>query len=158
MAEDKLKLNDILGAVDLGAHDVWDEFTEEQKKSVSFFLLNRYVSHVKTNNRELAEHYVILTNELMNKNFYEVYKHPKLMWQLMCGCGHDSKKVFYHEWLGVKRKKDGSSKTVKVLADIYPNAKMEDIELLATKLDKKQIKQLAKDHGWDDKKINELKL
>ena len=156
--DQKLKLNDILGAVDLGAKDVWDDLTDEQKKSVSFFLLNRYVSHVKTSNRELAEHYSILTNELMNKNFYEVYKHPKLMWQLMCACGHESKKVHYHEWMGVKRKKDGSSKAVKVLAEIYPNAKMEDVELLATQLDKKQIKQLAKDHGWEDKKINELKL
>ena len=158
MAEDKLKLNDILGAVDLGAHDVWDEFTDEQKKSVAFFLLNRYVSHVKTSNRELAEHYLILTNELMNKNFYEVYKHPKLMWQLMCCCGHESKKVHFHEWLGLKRKKDGSSKAVKVLAEIYPNSKIEDVELLATQLTKKDIKQLAKDHGWEDKKINELKL
>lgn len=156
--DQKLKLNDILGAVDLGAHDVWDEFTDEQKKSVSFFLLNRYVSHVKTSNRELAEHYLILTNEFMNKNFYEIYKHPKLMWQLMCSCGHESKKVHYHEWMGVKRKKDSSSKAVKALLEIYPNAKVEDIELLATKLTKKDIKQLAKDHGWEDKKINELKL
>lgn len=158
MAEEKLKLNDILGAVDLGAINVWDDLTEEQKKSVAFFLLNRYVSHVKTSNTDLAEHYLILTNELMNKNFYEVYKHPKLMWQLMCSCGHESKKIHYHEWMGLKRKKDGSSKTVKVLAEIYPNAKMEDVELLATQLDKKQLKQLMKDHGWEDKKINELKL
>jgi hypothetical protein len=155
---DKLKLNDILGAVDLGAISVWDEFTDEQKKSVSFFLLNRYVSNVKTSNRDLAEHYVILVNELMNKNFYEIYKKPKLMWQLMCCCGHDSKKVYYHEWMGVKKAKNSSSKSVKFLSEIYPNEKMSDLELLATKLTKKDLKQMAKDRGWEDKKINDLKL
>jgi len=95
--EQKLKLNDILGAVDLGAIDVWDDLTEAQQKSVSYFLLNRYVSNVKTKDRDLAENYVILTNELMNKNFYEVYKHPKLMWQLMCSCGNEDKKILFHE-------------------------------------------------------------
>ena len=155
---EKLKLNDILGAVDLGAINVWDDLSDEQKKSVSFFLLNRYVSNVKTSNRDLAEHYVILANELMNKNFYEVYKNPKLMWQLMCCCGHESKKIHYHEWLGMKRTKDSSSKSVKFLSMIYPNEKMSDLELLATKLTKKDLKQIAKDHGWEDKKINELKL
>ena len=158
MAEEKLKLNDILGAVDLGAIDVWDDLTEAQQKSVSYFLLNRYVSNVKTKNRDLAEHYVILTNELMNKNFYEVYKHPKLMWQLMCCCGNEDKKVYFHEWLGIKRTKDGSSKSVKFLSEIYPNEKMSDLELLASQLTKKDLKQIAKDHGWEDKRINELKL
>jgi len=35
---------------------------------------------------------------------------------------------------------------------------MEDLELLAKTLNKKDLKQIAKDHGWEDKKINELKL
>ena len=41
---EKLELKDILGALDLGAREVWDELSEEQKKSVAFFLLNRYMS------------------------------------------------------------------------------------------------------------------
>jgi hypothetical protein len=35
---------------------------------------------------------------------------------------------------------------------------MDDLELLATLMDTKKLKQLAKDLGWDDKQINELKL
>lgn len=154
----KLELKEILAAVDLKAKDVWDDLSDEQKKSVAFFLLNRYVSNVKTSNSELAEQYLILTNELMNKNFYQIVKHPKLMWLLMCSCGDDSRQVFFHEWIGVKRSSDGSSKTVKFLQTVYPAAKMEDLELLAKTMTKKEIKQLAKDHGMDDKQINELKL
>ena len=80
------------------------------------------------------------------------------MWQLMCCCGNEEKKILFHEWLGIKRAKDGSSKAVKFLSEIYPNEKMEDLELLSKQLTKKDLKQLAKDHGWDDKRINELKL
>ena len=39
-----LKLNDILAAVDLNGKEVWDDLTEEQRKSVVFFTLNRYIS------------------------------------------------------------------------------------------------------------------
>ena len=66
---DKLELKTILAAIDMGSKESWDEFSDEEKKSVGFFLLNRYVSNVKTNNQDLAEHYLILVNEFVNKNF-----------------------------------------------------------------------------------------
>ena len=43
----KLPIKDILAAVDMGALTVWDELSDEEKKQVSFYLLNRYVSSVK---------------------------------------------------------------------------------------------------------------
>ena len=78
----KLELKDILAAVDLDGKEVWDEINDEQKKSVVFFTLNRYLSNVK-GSRELQEHYVLLTNEYFNKNLFTVMsKHPKLTWQI----------------------------------------------------------------------------
>jgi len=154
----KLELKEILAAIDLGAIDAWDEFTDEERKSVAFFLLNRYVSNVRSNNKDIVEHYVILTNELFNKNFYKLSKHPKLLWQLLCACSHESKKIHQHEWLGLKRANDPSNKKVKLLMELYPTAKIQDIEVLASMIDNKQAKQIVKDHGWTDKQINELKL
>ena len=46
----------------------------------------------------------------------------------------------------------------KLLQEIYPNAKLDDLEVLASLNTKKDIIQLAKDAGWDDKKINDFKL
>jgi len=155
---DKLEIKDIMAAVDLGAKDLWDSLNLEQQKSVAFFILNRYLSSVKTNKREIAEHYVEITNEVFNKNFYNVSKHSKLLWQLMCICSHPDKKIQYHEWIGLKRKADSSNKKVKLLQELYPTAKINDLEVLASLNDKKDIIQLAKDSGWDDKKINEFKL
>lgn len=157
MAE-KLELKTILAAIDMGSKESWDEFSDEEKKSVGFFLLNRYVSNVKTSNQDLAEHYLILVNEFVNKNFYLASKHPKLMWQLMCACGHESKKIQFHEWMALKRKTETGGKKSQFLQTIYPSAKLDDIELMVKLTDTKALKQLAKDHGYTDKQINDLKL
>lgn len=154
----KLQLGDILDAIDQGGNDVWDILNEEQKKEVKPFLLNRYLSYVESRDREIVEHFVVVTNELVNKHHYAMSKHPKLMWQLMCGCSLPSKKSQSHKWLGLKRVADGSSKVVRFLQTVYPNAKIDDLEVLATVMDKKELKQLAKDHGYDDKQISDLKL
>jgi desulfoferrodoxin (superoxide reductase-like protein) len=76
----------------------------------------------------------------------------------MCTCAHPSKKIHYHEWISLKRKAESSNKSVKLLQEIYPNAKLDDLEVLASLNTKKDIIQLAKDAGWDDKKINDFKL
>ena len=65
----KLPIKDILAAIDMGAFNVWDELTDEEKKQVSFYLLNRYVSSVK-GNREKQELAVFKTNEYYNKHFF----------------------------------------------------------------------------------------
>ena len=65
----KLPLKDVLAAIDLNAKDVWDELSDEERKQVSFYLLNRYVSSVKST-REKAELAVFKTNEYYNKGFF----------------------------------------------------------------------------------------
>ena len=83
----KLPIKDILAAIDMGATNVWDELSDEEKKQVSFYLLNRYVSSVK-GNREKQELAVFKTNEYYNKHFFTLQKHKKLLWQLLCLSGN----------------------------------------------------------------------
>lgn len=148
----KLELKDILSAVDQGGRDLWDLFDDEQKKSVSFFLLNRYASSVKTNQREVQEHFVLATNEYFNKHFFSLSKHPKLLWQLLCMCGYENKKEYFHEWIGFK-KKDKDSKKLKFLEEVYPNEKIDDLRVLAKISSINELKELAIKHGWTDKEI-----
>ena len=72
----KLPIKDILAAVDMGATNVWDELSDEERKQVSFYLLNRYVSSVK-GDREKQELAVFKTNEYYNKGFFVLQKHKK---------------------------------------------------------------------------------
>ena len=68
MASQKLPIKDILAAIDMNAKSVWKELSDEERKQVSFWLLNRYISAVQ-GSREEMELAVFKTNEYYNKHF-----------------------------------------------------------------------------------------
>lgn len=145
----KLPIKDILAAIDMGAKNVWDEITDEERKQINFWLLNRYISSVK-GNREAQELAVFKTNEYYNKNWNELStKHPKLQWQLLCMSGNTGK-IEFHQWLGFK-KKTSNNNAQKLLQQIYPNMKQDEVDLLAGISTKKELKEMAEEHGIDIK-------
>jgi hypothetical protein len=144
-----LPVKDVLAAIDMGAKNVWDELTDEEKKQINFWLLNRYVSSVN-GNREEQELAVFKTNEYYNKNWNELgTRHPKLQWQLLCMSGNTGK-IEFHQWLGFKQKK-GSNGAIKLLQQVYPNMKQDEVELLARLSTKKELKELAEEYSIDVK-------
>ena len=153
----KIELREKLAAVDLGAKELWDEMDDDQRKSLKqeLFILNRYISNVKGQSRDKQEHFVLAVNEYFNKNWNVLQKHPKLMWQLLCMCGHESQKIFFHQWLGFK-KKQGNNKLAKFLLDIYPNKKQDEIDMLSQLMTAADAKKLAQQHGYDDKQIAKM--
>ena len=154
---DKLELKEKLAAVDTNSKELWDSLSDLQKKDLkdTFFLLNRYVSSVKTSKPELQEHFILTVNEYFNKNWKDLQKHPQLLWQLLCLCSHESKNIFFHEWIGFKRKKV-DNKIYKFLSELYPNYKPQDLEVLATLHTESDCKIIAKDHGFTDKEISKM--
>ena len=145
----KLPVKDVLAAIDMGARNVYDELSDEEKKQVNFWLLNRYVSSVK-GNREKQELAVFKTNEYYNKNWNELgTRHPKLQWLLLCQAGNTGD-IEYHQWIGFK-KKTGNNNAVKLLEQIYPNMKQDEVELLAGLSSKKELKELATEYNIDVK-------
>lgn len=148
MAQEKLEVKEILSWIDNNCKEIWDELEDEHKKQISFWLLNRYVSSV-SGNRDKQELAVFKTNEYYNKNWAVLgTKHSKLQWQLLCISGNTGKNEF-HPWIGLNQKKDANSKIIKFLKDIYPNKKIEEVELLARILTKKEVTELAQEYGID---------
>ena len=149
MAQQRLPVKDILAAVDMNAKSVWKELSLEERKSVSFWLLNRYVSAVQgdTDAQELA---VFKTNEYYNKHFNDIgvgkeNGHQELMWQLLCTSGATGK-IQYHPYIGFKKKDGNNNAAIKLLSRLYPNMKMKEVELLARISTKKELKALAEEH------------
>jgi hypothetical protein len=151
---DKIELKEKIAFVDLNVRAAWDEMTPEQQKSLKseYFILNRYISNVKGQSRELQEHFVLTVNEYFNKHWNDLQKHPKLMWLLLCMCSYNGEKTFFHEWLGNK-KKAGGGKKIKFLEEIYPSRKRDELELLAQLSTDKDLKELARKHGMDEATI-----
>lgn len=142
---------EMMPALDAGIKELWDAAGEEGQKEIKGDLwnLNRYMSSV-TGNREKQELAVFKTNEYYNKNWAVLgNKHPKLQWLLLCQTGNTGRKEF-HPWIGLK-KKAGGDKEIKLLEQIYPNMKSDEVELLARISTKKELQQLAEEYNIDVK-------
>ena len=146
---DKLQIKEILSWIDNGYRELWNELEDDHKKQISFWLLNRYVSSVN-GNREKQELAIFKTNEYYNKHFNSIgvgkdNGHQKLMWHLLCMSGSTGKNEF-HPWIGFKKKDGSTNKAVKLLEQIYPHLKNDEVELLARISTKQELKQLAQEH------------
>lgn len=149
---EKIELKEKIQAVDQNVRELWDAMNPDQQKALKneFFILNRYISNVQGQSREVQEHFVLTVNEYFNKNWNDIQKHPKLMWLLLCMCNYNGEKTFFHQWLGHKKKEGSGGKKIKFLTEIYPNKKIDEIELLAQLVTDKDIKDLGRKHGMDE--------
>jgi hypothetical protein len=128
----------------------YDNFTDEDRKKFSTYLMLKYGANT-SGNRDLQAYYLMATNERVNKHFFELGRHPKLQW-LCCTSVSPSMGSQFHYWLNAK-KKEGDNKSQKFLAKLYPNLKTDEIDLLAKINDKRELADLARSLGFDDKSI-----
>jgi hypothetical protein len=151
---EKVELKEKIAAVDQNIRELWDAMDPDNQKLLKseYFILNRYISNVQGQTREIQEHFVLTVNEYFNKYWPDLQKHPKLMWILLCMCSYDGNRTFFHQWIGNK-KKTGSNKKTKFLEELYPNKKLDEIELLAELNTDKELKELARKYGMDEATI-----
>jgi hypothetical protein len=114
-------------------------------------MMMRYASSVQGKN---AAQYIFMVNELVNKNFSDVSKHPELQWLLMSAVG--SGKVEYHPYVKPPNSRKKKDKITEFLSDLYPHLKNDEIALLIDLNSKQQLMQLAEAHGYDDKSIKDI--
>jgi hypothetical protein len=155
---ERIPIKEKIEAVDQNIRDLWDALDEEQQHALKneLFILNRFISSVKSNNREIQEHFIMTVNEYYNKNWFVLQKHPKLLWLSLCMCSYDGKKSFYHEWIPHSRTTTSENKKVKILMEIYPTKKMCDINHLSKIMTDNEFKELLQDYGWENSEIKKL--
>lgn len=149
---DKLTIKSETAALDRKDRNFYDSLDNEEKKKFSPYLMLRYSACVE-GNADLQAWYLMATNERVNKNFFDIStsQHKKLQW-LMCTTASPGMGAQRHYWLGSK-KSDRDNKAIKFLTSLYPELKSDDIELLAELNSKEDLRNLARQHGWDDKRI-----
>ena len=142
--------------LDMGNKEWYNSLDSELKKTFSSYVSMRFASSVKSN-KILQESYIESVNEFCNKYFSTIQKHEGdslLFWKLLCLCGSGQKQ--FHPWLKAPKGKGKKTKIFDFLQSCYPNYKNDEIETLINVLDKKEIKELAKQAGLDDKEIKLL--
>ena len=147
-----LYIGNEMAAFDRKDRSYYDKFTDEEKKQFSTYLMLRYGASVG-GSAAMQRYYLMATNERVNKNFFDLNKHTKLQW-LMCTAVSPDMGQQFHYWLAAKKKEGKSTnKERKVVSEIYPNMKTDEIDLFLSMNTTKEIKELVKEHGWEDKRI-----
>jgi hypothetical protein len=148
---DKLNIANEMRALDSKDRKFYADLTDEERKKFSNFLMIRWSSCVK-GSAELQEYYLLSCNENLNKHFFDLARYPELQWlsatTVSPGLGN-----FRHDWIKQKKREGSNNKAVKFLRQIYPDYKEDELELLAQINDTADLKKLAREHGWDDKRI-----
>ena len=147
---DKLSISNEMAQFDRKNRDFYSDLTDEEKKKFSNYLMIRYGSSVQ-GSRDLQEFYLISTNERLNKHFFNVNRHPKLQW-LCATTVSPGMGTVRHNWIAPKKKEPGSNSIKKQLAELYPNMKSDEIDVMAVINTKKELDAHLKQLGQEIKK------
>lgn len=153
----KLDIATEMRAFDLKDRNFYDELTEEERKKFSTYLMLKWGANVE-GSAELQEWYLRAHNDRVNLNFFDLAKHPKLQW-LLCTTTSPGLGPKRHYWIKTKKEEAQTAhrRACKFLEGQYPHLDATEIELMANLNSMEQLRQMAKDLGWDDKQIkNEL--
>lgn len=148
---DKLNIANEMRSFDSKDRNFYRDLTDEERKKFSNFLMLRWGSSVQGSS-DLQYFYLVSLNERLNKHFFAINRHPELQW--LCatavspGMGN-----FRHNWIAPKKKEGGNSKVEKFLATLYPNMKLDELKLLASITDAKELKVLAEEMGMTREQI-----
>lgn len=148
---DKLTIRSEMRAFDMKDREFYDSLTDQERKKFSTFLMLKYGGNV-SGSYDLQAWYLRAHNERVNMNFFDLGKHPKLQW-LVCTTVSPELGPQNHYWLNTVKKKDGVGKVHTFLSKLYPAMKKGDIELMAQLNTVEDIKEMAKQLGWDAKQI-----
>jgi hypothetical protein len=134
-----------------------NEMAQFDKKNRDFydapFLMIRWGSTINIE-PDLESYYVLCVNERLNKHFFEISgtQHKKLQW-LLATTVSPGMGAFKHDWISPKKKEKVDTKSIKFLRELYPTLKDDELELMAEINDPRDLKNMAKKLGWDDKEI-----
>lgn len=141
---DKLHISNEMRCFDEKDRNFYQELTDEERKKFSNYLMIRWGSSVQ-GSKDLQEFYIISCNERLNKHFFAINKHPKLQW-LCATTVSPGMGAQRHNWIAPKKKAADSNKNKKLLAELFPNLKDDELEVMAAINDKKDIDAYLRDH------------
>jgi hypothetical protein len=141
-----------LSGVDNKNYNFYDKLTDEEKKSFSPYVLMRYVGNA-SGDRDIQEWFLERTNELVNKNHWQLSKnHKALLWKLFAATGAGI--PVNHQYLK-QGSKEKANKIEKLLVELYPATKLSEIKMMAKMMTPEDKKDLFDRMGFDKKQRKE---
>jgi len=147
---DKLNIANEMRQFDRKNREFYDNLTDEERKKFSNYLMIRWGSSIQ-GSTELQNYYLQSSNHYVNKQFFNINRHPKLQW-LCATAVSPGLGTQRHQWIAPKKKEAGASGVRKQIAELYPHLKDDEIELMAKINTKKDIDAYLKQLGQETKK------
>ncbi len=151
-AEYSIELNDLLSAIDSKNRVWWDNLTKEQQDKFNSWLYMRYTSSVTTN-EDFSRYYLMAVNEVVNKDFTAIKKHPKLQYLLLTAASPGLGKQ-RHTYIAPPKAGKGSKKKYNLLSKLFPMSNDTELEILGQSSDE-ELKLYLESLGWTDKDIGQ---
>jgi hypothetical protein len=142
---DKLSISNEMSEFDRKNRRFYDELTDEEKKKFSNYLMIRWGSAVQ-GSRDLQEFYLVSCNERLNKHFFAINRHPRLQWLCATTVSPDLGS-HRHLWIAPKKKETGITGLRKQLAELYPNLKSDELDVMAKITTKKELNDHLRELG-----------
>lgn len=138
---------EILKNIDLQDKDYFKSLSNDERKSVYFYLIQRWLTGT-TNKKQ-----ILYVNSFCNNKVWKLYNEPDLLYYLMCASSIDGKK--YYKW-PAKKKKETRTETVKMIMNYYKCAQKDAIDYIKI-LTIEDIEEMSLLSGLDKETINKIK-
>ena len=148
MAEYKVDIFDVLNRISCGEKDIWEKFSDEERKAISPLIVMRWLSGTG-NARQ-----IVYINTLVNHLIFACSKHPDLLFKLMASC--TDKRPARYQWIGQKKSVGQKKLCVEVIKQFYNYSNREALSVINL-ISKDDFIEMAEKLGWDKDAINKLK-
>jgi len=142
--------NKVLPALDTRNKKLYESLNDEEKKGFSPWLVQRYLSSAESNSNEIIEHYLIMTNDIVNVNFSEVRDH-EILWKLMSMVGIG--KSIRHPFIPPPKKGVYENAFKQWLAEENTHLNKQELDILFNSFTKATAKDLLEQFQIKDKDI-----
>lgn len=149
MSARKLQLSEIFNALDRKDYEWYNNLPDDKKKEFQGFVQLRFAAGAEGNS-DLEQYCILATNKYVNVDFWAISKYPDLVWKCLCAAnpGIGRYKRSYLKLATVKK-----TKRQLFLEKEFPALKEEDIKLLSELCTDEEVKELARDAGYQDSEI-----
>lgn len=137
----KLDIFALMAAMDMREHGWFERQSEDARKEFAPIVALRWASNVSDG--DAAEWYLRGINERVNRNLWELSRHPELVFKLMSSCGIGMRQR--HQWLNMPQRRGGGGKAREFLWNLHPEANGDELDLLLRSYSAEEFRLLTED-------------
>lgn len=155
-----------VGSADKPKLDIFETMKQADRKNIKYLaqqppklaesfvplVAMRWFSSV-ADSSPLLQYQIIITNEILNKNFWVLNKHPELQWKLMAACGTGT--VTRRQWIPMAKRKL-ISKVQQFMLEWYPGANDDELDILTQSMTRDDFENFVKSTGATDSELEDV--